>query len=250
MRRFSILVFLSLLLAACGTPATGAATVNTAPAPTLAATVDSTDPCAPAALQSYQQSYADVYNRWSVALIAAGRANSADLKGPIEQLELLADEFAKIDSPACAQQANTETTQAMKQIIEGYQGLMAGRDIGQMVSHGIDMLSLARARVNALPEQLAPTTTPPPTDTPVPTKTPTATPIPTSTPTATATPEPRGGVIDSKIVQVYDSPTSTTPIKSLARGTRVLVFELQKGRLHIKVGNIDGWVSQGSVVIS
>jgi hypothetical protein len=56
-------------------------------------------------------------------------------------------------------------------------------------------------------------------------------------------------VIDSKLAQVYDSPSSTTPIKTLVRGTKVLVFELQKGRLHIKTNNVDGWVSQGTVVI-
>ncbi|HEX5692951.1 MAG TPA: hypothetical protein VFX76_23225 [Roseiflexaceae bacterium] len=218
------------------------------PAP-AAPTTDSNDPCAPAALQSYQATYSDVYNRWSVALIAAGRANPADLKAPVDQLQSLADEFAAIEAPACAQQANSETSQAMKQIIEGYQSLMSGKDVGQMVSHGIDMLSLARARVNALPEQLAPTATALPTETQVPTITPTATAVPTDTPTATATPEPRNGVIDSKIVQVFDSPTATAPIKSLVRGTRVLVFELQKGRLHIKVGELEGWVSQGAVVI-
>jgi hypothetical protein len=56
-------------------------------------------------------------------------------------------------------------------------------------------------------------------------------------------------VIDSKLAQVYDSPSSTTPIKTLVRGTKVLVFELQKGRLHIKTGDVDGWVSQGTVLI-
>jgi hypothetical protein len=200
-------------------------------------------------LQQYQKTYSDVYNRWSVALISAGSASPSDLKSPIEHLQSLSDEFAKLETPTCAQQASAETTQATKQIIEGYQSLMAGKEVGQMVSHGIDMLALARARVNALPEQLAPTPTAVPTDTPVPTSTPTATPIPTSTPTATPTPEPRTGVIDSKIAQVFDSPDGTAPVKSLARGTRVLVFELQKGRLHIKVGDVDGWVSQGTVVI-
>jgi len=247
MRRFSILLLFSLLLVACGTPATGAATVNTAPAPV--ATVDSNDPCAPAALQKYQKTYSDVYNRWSVALISAGSASPADLKSPIEDLQSLSDEFAKIETPTCAQQASAETTQATKQIIEGYQSLMAGKDVGQMVSHGIDMLAVAHARVNALPDQLAPTATPVPTNTALPTLTPTATALPTSTPTFTPTPEPRSGVIDSKLAQVFDSPTANAPIKSLGRGTRVLVFELQKGRLHVKAGNIEGWVSQGTVVI-
>jgi hypothetical protein len=56
-------------------------------------------------------------------------------------------------------------------------------------------------------------------------------------------------VIDTKNAQVFESPTSTTPIKSLPRGTRVLVFELLKSRLHIKAGDVEGWVSQGAVAI-
>ncbi len=77
----------------------------------------------------------------------------------------------------------------------------------------------------------------------MPTSTPTNTPIPS------ATPEPRNGILDSKNVPIFDSPSGTTPIKTLPRGTAVLVFELQKGRLHIKSGDVDGWVSQSAVII-
>ena len=249
MRRFIFFLLCSLILVACGTPASGAATANPTTVPAPATDIVSADPCGPTELQAYRASYSDIYNRWSVALIAAGRARTEDLKTPIEQLQGIADEFAALSSPECAQQANAETSQAMNQIIEGYQSLMTGKEVGQMVAHGIDMLSLARARVSALPDQLAPTATPAPTDRPAPTVTPTATATPTSTPTATPTPEPRNGVIGSKIAQVFDSPSSNTPIKTLVRGTRVLVFEVQKGRLHIKAGAIEGWVSQGTVVI-
>jgi hypothetical protein len=248
MRRFIFVLVSGLLLVACGTPASGAATVNPTPPPAPAAAAPA-GPCADTDLQTYRAAYSDIYNRWSVVLIAAGRARAEDLKAPVEQLQAISGELEKLSPPACAQQANAETGQAMKQIIEGYQSLMAGKDVGQMVSHGIDMLALSRARVNALPEKLAPTATSMPSETPAPTQTPTATPVPTSTPTFTPTPEPRNGVIDSKLAQVFDSPSANAPIKSLARGTLVKVFELQKGRLHIKVGNIDGWVSQGTVVI-
>src|SRR6185295_12399933 len=111
------------------------------------------------------------------------------------------------------------------------------------------MLALSRDKVNALPGTLAPTPTFAPTITSLPTVTPSPTVTPTSTATATPTPAPRSGVIVSKIVQVYESPTSTAPIKSLVRGTRVMVFELQRGRLHIIAGKTEGWVSQGAVVI-
>jgi hypothetical protein len=249
MRQLIVILLFSLVLVACGTPASGAATVNPTAAPPQAAGPATNDPCGPTDLQAYRAAYSDIYNRWGVALVAAGKARPEDLKTPIQQLQTISGEFAALKPPACAQQANSETAQAMNQIIEGYQSLMAGKQVGQMLTHGIDMLSVARARINALPETLPPTATLAPTNTPAPTVTATATATPTSTPTATPTPQPRNGVIDSKIAQVYDSPSSNAPIKSLPRGTRVLVFELQKGRLHIRAGNIDGWVSQGTVVI-
>jgi hypothetical protein len=241
-----ILLF-ALALVACGIPTGGppAANPTAAPAPVAA----STDPCAPTDLQAYRTAYSELYNRWGVALIAAGKARPENLRAPISQLQNISGELTALKPPVCAQRANDETAQAMRQIIEGYENLLAGKEVGQMLTHGIDMLSVARDRVYALPAELEPTATQAPTDTPAPTSTPTATPAPTSTPTATPTPEPRTGVIDSRLVQVYDSPSGTTPIKTLARGTKVLVFELQKGRLHIKAGDIEGWVSQGTVVI-
>jgi hypothetical protein len=244
MRRFIVILFFALLLVACGTP-----TGDPAAAPTAVPAAASADPCAPTDLQAYRAAYGQIYNRWGVALIAAGKARPENLQTPIGQLQTISSELVALKPPVCAQRANDETAQAMKQIIQGYENLAAGKDVGQMLSHGIDMLSLARDRVNALPGDLVPTATQVPTKTPLATSTPTSTPEPTSTPTATPTPEPRNGVIDSRIVQVYDSPSSTTPIKTLVRGTKVQVFELQKGRLHIKAGNIEGWVSQGTVVI-
>jgi hypothetical protein len=247
MRRCIMILFFALLLVACGTPTGGPPAVvpTAAPAPVAA----SADPCAQTDLQAYRAAYSQLYNRWGVALIAAGKARPEDLQTPIGQLQSISSELTALKPPTCALRANDETAQAMRQIIEGYENLMAGKEVGQMLSHGIDMLSVARQRVNALPADLAPTATQVPSATPVATNTPTSTPEPTSTPTATPTPEPRNGVIDSRIVQVYDSPSSTTPIKTLVRGTKVLVFELQKGRLHVKAGDIEGWVSQGTVVI-
>ncbi|HET9222728.1 MAG TPA: hypothetical protein VFO07_09500 [Roseiflexaceae bacterium] len=245
MRRFILIPFFALLLVACGTPTGGPPAV----VPTAAPVAASADPCSPTDLQSYRAAYSELYNRWGVALIAAGKARPEELRTPIGQLQSISSELTTLKPPQCAKRANDETAQAMKQIIEGYESLLAGKDVGQMLAHGIDMLSVARSRVNALPEELAPTATQPPTNTPVATNTPTNTPEPTSTPTATPTPEPRSGVIDSRVVQVYDSPSSTTPIKTLVRGTKVLVFELAKGRLHVKADDIEGWVSQGAVII-
>src|SRR5262245_14570042 len=247
MRRLILILFFALLLVACGTPTGGPPADNptAAPAPVAA----SADPCASTELQAYRAAYSQLYNRWGTALIAAGKARPADLRAPIGQLQSISSELTALKPPACAQRANDETAQAMKQIIQGYENLLAGKEVGQMLAHGIDMLAVARQRVNALPDELAPTATQAPTNTPAPTSTPTNTPAPTSTPTNTPTPEPRHGLIDSRVVQVYDSPSSTTPIKTLVRGTKVLVFELQKGRLHVKAGDIEGWVSQGAVVI-
>jgi hypothetical protein len=49
--------------------------------------------------------------------------------------------------------------------------------------------------------------------------------------------------------QMYETSTSTAPIKTLEKNTAVLVFETQKGRIHIRVDDVDGWVSPGSVII-
>jgi hypothetical protein len=247
MRRLSVILLLSLVLVACGAPESGAGAANpTAASVTLAAAAE---PCAATDLQAYRAAYSDVYNRWGVALVAAGKVRPESLKSSIEQLQNISGELSKLNPPTCAQQANAETSQAMKQIIEGYQSLMAGKEVGQMLSHGIDMLSVARARVNALPEVLQATPTFVPTAAPAATNTPLATVTPTSTATATATPLPRNGVIDTKNAQIYETPSGTAPIKTLPRGTRVTVFELQKGRLHIKAGTVEGWVSQSVVVI-
>src|SRR5262245_42297914 len=203
MRRLILSISFILMLAACGT-STGNAPPATPTAASAPATVAlATSSCAPTDLQAYRAAYSDIYNRWSVALVTAGKACPEELKTPIDQLQSISGELASLKSPVCAQRATDETAQAMKQIIEGYQSLMTGKEVGQMLTHGIDMLSVARARVNALPDELAPTATRAPTNTPEPTKTPTSTPEPTSTPTTTPTPEPRNGVIDSKLVQVY-----------------------------------------------
>jgi len=249
MRRFFILVVFIMFLAACGAPESSASQATAAPPPAPAPTAAAAGPCDLATLQSYRASYSDIYGRWSIAMITAGKARSADLKTPIEQLQNISAELTALSPPQCAQQANVETAKAMQQIIAGYQTLMEGKDAGSVLTSGIDALALARDKVNALPEALAPTHTPAPTVTPLPTSTPIPTKTPTSTPTPSPTPEPRNGIIDTSKAQVFESPTSTTPIKTLVRGTRVLVFDLQKGRLHIKAGELDGWVSQGAVLI-
>src|SRR5690349_13791067 len=137
MWRFIVILLFTLPLVACGTPASGAATATITAAPAPAATsAASAGPCSPSELQAYRAAYSDVYNRWGVALIAAGKARPEDLKTPIEQLQGISSELSTLRPPACAQQANAETTQAMKQIIEGYQSLMAGKEVGQMLSHG------------------------------------------------------------------------------------------------------------------
>ena len=56
------------------------------------------------------------------------------------------------------------------------------------------------------------------------------------------------GVLSSK-AQVYETATSLNPVKTLLKDTPVLVFEALKGRIHIRAGDVDGWVSQGSVLI-
>jgi hypothetical protein len=138
--------------------------------------------------------------------------------------------------------------------LRGYQDLSAQKNVGATIRNGIDLLADAQLRINALPGQPAPTPTDLPTNTPAPTVTPapTSTPRPTNTPTATplptATAEPRKGVLSSK-AQVYETATSDNPVKTLLKGTPVLVFEAQKGRIHIRAGDVEGWVSQGAVLI-
>ena len=236
MRRFIVLFV--LLLTACGTPGTvqQPTAVPTAPAvpPTSAA---SADPCAAEALQSYRAAYGDILGRWNNALIEAGRTRPENLKGPIEHLQGIAAELNALTPPPCARNAQAE----------GYQSLLAQKAIGDSLRNAIDLLARAQAEVAALPGTPVPTATPVPTLTPLPTFTPLPTVTPTNTPTPTATPQPRAGVISSKQTQLFASATSTTPIKTLFRGTAVQVFELAKGRLHIRVGSTEGWVSAGAV---
>ena len=243
MRRFIVLFF--ALLVACGTPDTIA---RPTAMPVVPATpVATADPCAPEALQAYRIAYNTITDRWSAALIEAGQASIQDLKIPIDQLQQIHDALAALTPPECARHAHDVTMQAMKQTIEGYRNIMAQKDAGQMIRTGIDMIAGARDQVNALPGTPVPTATPAPTNTPLPTYTPLPTATPTATPSATPTPAPRPGVISSRQAQLFDSPTSTTPIKTLLRGTEVLVFELQRGRLHVRAGDSEGWVSQGAV---
>jgi len=245
-RRFIVLFV--LLLTACGTPGTiqQPTAVPTAPAvpPTSAA---SADPCAAEALQSYRAAYGDIIGRWNTVLIEAGRTSPENLKGPIEHLQGLAAELNALTPPPCARSAHEATAQSMRQTIEGYQNLMTQKAIGDSLRNAIDLLARAQAEVAALPGTPVPTATPVPTLTPLPTFTPLPTVTPTNTPTPTATPQPRAGVISSRQTQLFPSATSTTPIKTLFRGTAVQVFELAKGRLHIRVGSTEGWVSAGAV---
>ena len=249
MRRLIVLLFV-LLLATCGTPETAAppATPRTAEPTAPPTAVAASDPCPAGDLQVYRSAYRSVVQRWGLAVIAAGQTPVASLKAPIEQLQKISDELAALTPPPCARAAQDATRQAMQQTIAGYQDLMAQKDIGQQLRNAIDMMAQAQAAVNALPNPLPPTSTPFPTFTPVPTLTPvpTKTPTPTITPSPTAT--PRSGYMSNQ-AQLYESPTSTNPVRTIFKGTRVTVFETQKGRTHIRAGTIEGWVSQGAVVI-
>jgi hypothetical protein len=216
---------------------------------TAAPSATTSDPCPTADLQSYRGAYNEIIGRWTTAVVAASQTSPGDLKAPIEQLQKIHGELLALTPPPCAQQAHSKTLQAMKQTIEGYENLMAQKDIGQTLRAALDLLSLAQAEVSALPATPVPTSTPVPTLTPLPTLTPVPTLTPTPTATPTPTPAPRAGVITSRQAQLFDSPSSTTPFKTLYRGTQVLVFELQKGRLHIRAGNTEGWIGQGSVAL-
>ena len=248
MRRYIILFV--LLLMACGTPATGSPPTA---APT-AAPVAAADPCGDAALQVYRRSYNDIVGRWGTAMVQAGKVSPADLQQPIGELQKLVDDLAAVTPPACAQPAHSASVEAMRTTLRGYQDLFAQKNVGTTIRNGVDLLADAQLRINALPGLPAPTPTDLPTNTPAPTVTsaPTFTPRPTNTPTATplptATAEPRNGVLSSK-AQMYETATSLNPVKTLLKDTPVLVFEAMKGRIHIRAGDVEGWVPQGSVLI-
>jgi hypothetical protein len=248
MRRYIMLCLLLLTVTACGTPATPTTAAPT-PAPVAAA-----DPCGDAALLAYRRSYNDIIGRWGAATVQAGKVPPTDLQQPIEELKKLIDALAALTPPACAQPAHSASVEAMRTTLRGYQDLFAQKNVGATIRNGIDLLADAQLRINALPGQPAPTPTDLPTNTPAPTVTsaPTFTPRPTNTPTATpmptATAEPRNGVLSSKS-QLYETATSLNPVKTLLKDTPVLVFEAMKGRIHIRAGDVEGWVPQGSVLI-
>jgi hypothetical protein len=249
MRRYFLLFV--LLLAACGT--TGTETPPAA-APT-AAPVAAADPCGDAALQAYRRSYNEIIGRWGSAAVQAGSVPPAELQQPIEELQKLVNELAAMTPPTCAQPAHSASVEAMRTTLRGYQDLFAQKNVGATIRNGIDLLADAQLRINSLPGLPAPTPTDLPTNTPAPTVTlaPTFTPLPTNTPTVTppptATAEPRQGVLSGK-AQVYETATSLNPVKTLLKGTPVLVFEAMKGRIHIRAGDVEGWVQQGNVLIN
>lgn len=244
MRRF-LLVFV-LLLAACGAPDLGSAPTI---APASAPTADPNDPCALTAVRAYQIRYNEVIDQWGQAVILAGQSKPADLQGSITTLQNITSQLAGLQPPACAKQAHDDSLAAMSMSIGGYQRLMEKQQVGTTLREAIDKLAVARTLITALPDQPEPTATPLPTFTPPPTWTPIPTPEPTATAVPTATPMPRAGTIASSRAQVYETPTSDTPIKTLLKNTEVMVFEVQKGRMHIRAGEIEGWVSQSSVVL-
>jgi hypothetical protein len=251
MRRYIHILLFSILLTACGTTATE---TPPAAAPT-AAPVAAADPCGDAVLQTYRRSYNEIIGRWGTATVQAGKVSPADLQQPIEELQKLVDDLAAVTPPACAQPAHTASVEAMRTTLRGYQDLLAQKNVGATIRNGVDLLADAQLRINALPGLPAPTPTDLPTNTPAPSVTPapTFTPRPTNTPTVTplptATAEPRQGVLSSK-AQVYESAISLNPVKTLLKGTPVLVFEAMKGRIHIRAGDVEGWVPQGSVLIN
>jgi hypothetical protein len=249
MRRYFLLFV--LLLAACGTTGTETPPVV---APT-AAPVAAADPCGDAALQTYRRSYNDIIGRWGSAAVQAGSVPPAELQQPIEELQKLVNELAAMTPPTCAQPAHSASVEAMRTTLRGYQDLLAQKNVGATIRNGIDLLADAQLRINSLPGLPAPTPTDLPTNTPAPTVTlaPTFTPLPTNTPTVTppptATAEPRQGVLSGK-AQLYETATSLNPVKTLLKGTPVLVFEAMKGRIHIRAGDVEGWVQQGNVLIN
>jgi hypothetical protein len=243
MKRFVILFV--LLLAACGAPETAAPPA----APTAPPQAASADGCGEESLRAYRNTYNTIIGRWGDAAIKAGQAQPSELQPVIQEMEQIVGEMAGLQPPACAQPAHAESLEAMRLAISGYQTLLAQKDVGTKISDSIDLLADARGRVGALPGTPEPTPTVLPTMTPMPTFTPTPTATPTATPVPTATPEPRRGVIISKTAQVFETATSDQPIKTLLRDTQVLVFESAKGRIHVRAGDVDGWISKSAVVV-
>jgi hypothetical protein len=248
MRRFMFLILCVVLLAACGSPETNVSPTSAASVATNAAPSNTDDPCAPDALKAYRLKYNDVIDRWGNAALVAGQAKAADLQKPIDSLKQIVDELDSIKAPPCAKDAHVDTLDAMYMAIGGYEDLLAKKEVGTTIRTAIDKLALATARVQALPGTPVPAPTLLPSSTPIPTWTPGPTAEPTATPVPTATPEPRQAVIAGR-TQMYETSTSTAPIKTLEKNTAVLVFETQKGRIHIQVEGVDGWVSPGSVII-
>jgi hypothetical protein len=189
-----------------------------------------------------------VIDRWGSAVLVAGGTKAADLQGPINTLKQIADELNSMQPPPCAEQAHAESIAAMQMSIGGYQDLLAKKEVGTTIRTAIDKLAVATSKIAALPGTPVPVPTLLPSNTPVPTWTPSPTVPPTATPVPTATPEPRQAVIAGR-TQMYETSTSTAPIKTLEKDTAVLVFETQKGRIHIRVDGVDGWVSPGSIII-
>lgn len=242
MRRSIILAVLVIMTCSCSVQ------LNATPKQPTVPVTTTPDPCDLLALQSYRAVYMMISNRWSLAVIEAGQARTTELKTIIEDMSRIADDFAILVPPPCAQPIHNRTLQAMQQTIVGYQGLMDQKNIGATLSDAINAFGQAQVEMSALPGTPVPTDTPIASATPRPTLTPASTPTPLATPTPTATPAPRIGYT-SRQAQVYASPTSDTPNKTLLRGARVLVFETSKGRTHIRAGSIEGWIAENAVVI-
>ncbi len=247
MYRFLFILLCVVVLAACGAPETVTAP-TAAPTQAAATTSDTNDACAANALQAYRLQYNGIIDRWGNAVLIAGQTKAPDLQAPINSLQQIADELNTLKPPTCAAEAHAETLAAMKMSIDGYQDLLAKKDVGVTLRTAIDQLAGATAKVAALPGTPVPVPTAAATATAIPTWTPVPTAAPTATPQPTATPLPRNGAIAGR-TQMFDSPSGTNPIRTLAKDTVVQVFELQKGRLHIRVNGVDGWVSQGSVIL-
>jgi|GEM_PF-1870760 hypothetical protein len=248
MRVFILLMLTCLYLTACGVSDNTTVLVNAQPT-TASEPRAAQDPCQASALSSYRNRYSALYNRWTLTMIEAGNTKPADLQIPIAHLEGLLTDLRALKPPPCAEVANQETLQAMQSIIASYQNLYNGNQIGSSLTSAIDQLVVAHDHIIALPGTPRPTATPLPSPTIIPTVTPIPTNTPTATPTPSPTPKPRKGVIDNRNTQMFDSPTGITPIRTLAQGTIVDVFELQRGRLHIRIDDTDGWVAQNAVII-
>jgi hypothetical protein len=244
MWRFVVLFI--LLLAACGTPETAAPPAS---APTAQPAAADTGACGEEPLRAYRTGYNSIIDRWGDAAIKAGQTPAADLKPVIDSMQQIVGELQGLQPPACAQPAHAESVEAMKLSINGYETLLAQKDAGSKIRDSIDLLADARDRVASLPEAPVPTPTALPSPTPLPTLTPVPTSTPTATPLPTATPQPKQGIVTSKTAQVFETSTSTQPIKTLMRDTPVLVFEAAKGRIHVRAGDVEGWISQSSLII-